>query len=344
MWQNGVNLGGWLSQYPSFNTTEEAHLHFETFITQDDIKRIAGWGLDHIRLPVDYPVLDGTDDDLISNASGIDYIDRCLEWCHSAKISAVLDLHKAPGFSFDSPELHPLFTEPGLQARLVGLWQMLADRYAGYGEALGFELLNEIVLPDVSPWNQLARKLLAAIRKIDANRWVIVGGNYYNAARELKNLALPTDPYLIYTFHFYEPMIITHQKAAWVPVLRDFNSQVHYPGFAPDMAEFSRKFPRYAQWVAENNNRELNSTLVRSFLEPAFEYAAQTGLPLYCGEFGVIDQAPPSTRVSWTHDVIELLDQANIGHALWTYKALDFGLLDAQGQVVNEDLLELLKD
>lgn len=44
-YQRGINLGGWLSQCVSY--TKE---HFDTFILEDDIKKIAGWGMDHIRL------------------------------------------------------------------------------------------------------------------------------------------------------------------------------------------------------------------------------------------------------------------------------------------------------
>ena len=47
----GVNLGGWLSQCVAY--TEE---HFNGFITEEDIKTIASFGLDHIRVPVDYDV------------------------------------------------------------------------------------------------------------------------------------------------------------------------------------------------------------------------------------------------------------------------------------------------
>jgi len=54
--QVGINLGGWISQYPALD-----HQHFKTFITADDIKRITDWGMDHIRLPVDYPVLEDDD-------------------------------------------------------------------------------------------------------------------------------------------------------------------------------------------------------------------------------------------------------------------------------------------
>ena len=49
---HGVNLGGWLSQC---DHTKE---RYDTFIVEDDIKEIKSWGLDHIRVPVDYNLVE----------------------------------------------------------------------------------------------------------------------------------------------------------------------------------------------------------------------------------------------------------------------------------------------
>ena len=47
----GVNLGGWISQF-----RQAKKEHFDSFITEEDIKQIASWGMDHVRLPIDYMV------------------------------------------------------------------------------------------------------------------------------------------------------------------------------------------------------------------------------------------------------------------------------------------------
>lgn len=54
-YQHGVNLGGWLSQ------SDYTKQHLENFIREEDIERIASWGLDHVRLPFDYDVVLGED-------------------------------------------------------------------------------------------------------------------------------------------------------------------------------------------------------------------------------------------------------------------------------------------
>ena len=47
----GINLGGWLSQ------CLYEKKHYDTFICEADLKTISLWGLDHVRVPIDYEVL-----------------------------------------------------------------------------------------------------------------------------------------------------------------------------------------------------------------------------------------------------------------------------------------------
>ena len=54
--QKGVNLGGWISQFDVYDKK-----HFDTFITEADIQKIASWGFDHVRVPVDYILLEEED-------------------------------------------------------------------------------------------------------------------------------------------------------------------------------------------------------------------------------------------------------------------------------------------
>ena len=51
-YQKGVNLGGWFSQ------CDYSEDRFNNFITEDDFKELTSWGLDHLRLPVDYNLVE----------------------------------------------------------------------------------------------------------------------------------------------------------------------------------------------------------------------------------------------------------------------------------------------
>lgn len=112
--KNGINLGGWLSQYDclkvSPQTENEMYHHLSAYIMEEDIARIAGWGFDHVRLPLDYRLLDGR-----YGKEAFYCMDRCVEWCRRHHLNVVIDLHNAEGNVYgkmDSPM--PLLTEDGL--------------------------------------------------------------------------------------------------------------------------------------------------------------------------------------------------------------------------------------
>ena len=68
--QRGVNLGGWLSQFDAYD-----HTHFDSFITEADIREIAQAGFDHVRVPIDYVLLE--EEDGTPKEDGIRYLEMC---------------------------------------------------------------------------------------------------------------------------------------------------------------------------------------------------------------------------------------------------------------------------
>lgn len=333
----GVNLGGWLSQYQTYDTA-----HFKSFITEQDIQRIASWGMDHVRLPIDYPVLEADERPFHYKESGLAYIDQCLSWCKNAGLSLIIDLHKAPGYNFANFSASTLFSDPLQQERFLALWVELTRRYQAEGDYLTFELLNEIVLPDSRPWNLLAQRTIQVVRGIDPQRIIILGGNHYNSIAGLSELELLKDQRLVYTFHYYEPMVVTHQKAPWVPTLEALDQPVNYPGICSHLDEYIQAHPNFHSALQAYLGIDLDKDYLCSLLLPAVEFRKQSKLPLYCGEYGVIDRAPASARLNWHHDFVDLLCEYHIGRACWSYKAMDFGLIDLQGNVVDQQIVQVV--
>ena len=174
-------------------------------------------------------------------------------------------------------------------------------------------------------------------------RLIVIGGNHYNAADELQNLELISDPNILYTFHFYLPLSVTHQKAPWIRPLVEYNQQLEYPGQqAPGLASIVEKYPLDTHGLDKEVGVRFDKSYLHSRLQPALDFSQRTGQPVYCGEFGVYERASMSTRLNWTRDFITLLNEFDIGHAYWTYKALDFGLLDKDGQIVDQELVKLV--
>lgn len=230
-YMHGVNLGGWLSQNADTSKT-----HYNQFITEADIAYIASLGLDHVRVPVDYVVLETEEGQ--RKEEGFAYIDRCLSWCQANGIRMILDLHKTYGYSFDpldKTDKTIFFSDPALQERFYDLWRTIAKRYGSQSDTMAFELLNEIVEPEVAQaWNQIALHAIAEIRKSAPDTWIIFGGTMYNNVLSVPKLANTDDRKVVYTFHSYEPLIFTHQGAYWVENMpSDF--RISYPA---DIAEY----------------------------------------------------------------------------------------------------------
>ena len=334
----GVNLGGWISQYPRFD-----HDHFRSFILEPDIQRIAGWGMDHVRLPVDYRVLEDDARPMQYKQDGFAYIDACIEWCRKAGLNMVLDLHHAPGFSFDSLAENNLFDNPQAQERFLALWEFIARRYQSVEQSgLVLELMNEVVLPTSDPWNRLAARAVQRIRAVDPQRRIMIGGNHYNSAPALKEIERIDDPHILYIFHFYEPFFFTHQRAAWVEFLKALDSVTPYPGEVPGLASFLERYPQYRQEGEKYLGKRMDIQMMRAFLQPALDFLAETRLPLYCGEYGVIDLAPLESRLNWHRDFVSLLNEHGIGRAVWSYKEMNFALVRYDGRVESEELIKIV--
>ncbi len=315
---HGVNLGGFLSQCVH---TED---HYDTFIVEDDIKKIAADGYDHIRVPVDYNVLETDAGEKI--VRGFTRIKTLYSWAVNAGLDMVFDLHKAYGYDFNNAgdsTKNNLFNSSELQERFVNLWSEIAREFSSC-EHLAFELLNEVVEKDnAEAWNQLIERTVSEIRKYSA-RPIIYGGIQWNSAGTLKLLRKPQFPNIIYTFHFYEPLIFTHQKAYWIPSL-DPSLSVRYPESMDYYRDLSREqLGEQGETVINATSSEMGTGFMEEMILEAIKAAEAAGVPLYCGEFGVIDQAPLEDAARWFKDVYTVFDKYHIGNSIWTYKQMDF--------------------
>ena len=334
-YQTGVNLGGWISQFREANKQ-----HFDTFITEKDIAQIASWGMDHVRLPIDYTVIEDDNRPYCYKEAGFAYIDQCISWCEANNLNIILDLHRTPGYAFHSLMENRLFEEEALQERFLDIWRTFAKRYLRYGRNVVFELLNEIVENNSDRWNKLSKRAITAIREIDTERVIILGGNNYNSVNTLAQLDYIEDDKLVYTFHFYEPHIFTHQKASWEPLMKELNYTVPYPSGTEDYHRYrkqSEDFRRHYHF-----EEKTGKDYIRTCLQPALNFIKERNVPVYCGEYGVIDHTPLEYNLRWHEDVCDLMIEYGIGRAVWTYKQMSFPMVNMESAVRDERLIKIV--
>ena len=331
---HGIDLGGWLSQ------CDYSQDRLENFIKEEDIAKIKSWGLDHVRVPVDYNIFQDDKGGFIP--SGFVYVDRVLDWCEKYGLNMILDLHKTRGFSFDKGENESnFFNDPALQQSFYDLWEEFSKRYVQYSDRLAFELLNEVTDKEyIDEWNRISGEAIKVIRKYSTDIKIIVGSYWNNSIDAMKDLAAPADENIVYTFHCYDPLIFTHQGAYWVDVMTpDF--RISYP----DTIEHYRKVTNdiglgdlcdFDHVTAEN----LSQQYFEERFSEAKRVAEERNVAVYCGEYGVINLAAPQDTLNWYKDIHGAFEKFGFGRAAWSYKEMDYGLSDEHISGVIEELVK----
>ncbi len=306
----GVNLGGWLSQ------CDYSQDRMNHFITEKDFDVIASWGLDHVRIPVDYNIFENPDGSF--KQDGFDRVEKAIGWARKRGLKVVLDLHKTAGFSFDNGEKEDgFFSSEKAQERFYRLWEELARHYND-PEETAFELLNEVTDQSyIREWNRIAGRCIEEIRKIAPASLILVGSYWNNSAEAVKDLDPPADDRVIYNFHCYSPIEFTHQGAPWV-----------------DSLDQSVRIPFSEAVVTEE--------LFENLFASAIEAAEKNHTCLYCGEYGVIDRAAPEDITAWYRTIHAVFEKHQISRAAWSYREMNFGLSDSRMDGVRDELIRYL--
>ena len=336
---NGVNVGGWISQFGTYDEN-----HFDTFIVESDIKEIAEFGFDHVRVPVDYMVLE--DEDGNFKERGFAHLEDCRKWCEKYGLKMLIDLHEAYGYTFDpmkKTDKRKFFFDSELQDRFFKLWTEIVTRFKDYTDYVAFEPLNEVVPEDVvDAWNDLLGRYIALIRSIAPKAYIVVGGVCYNSVKSVPQLNVPLDDHIVYNFHCYEPLMFTHQGAHWIEVMpRDF--RIGYPKTLEEYQEASKILDtEMAGAIFEKGISEIGPKFFEDLFAPAIKKATEDGVPMYCGEYGVIDLANKEDALRWIKDIHITFKKFGIGSALWNYKGLDYGVQDPHNTVIKNGLKDVL--
>lgn len=337
-YEKGMDLGGWFSQ------CDHTKDRYECFITENDFLRLVTWGIDHVRIPVDYNLVETEEGEYIEE--GFAYLQRAIDWCGKYGFNMILDLHKTKGYSFDSGEKEEGFFESEkYQERFYLLWEEFAKRFGKYSDRVAFELLNEVTDQSYcETWNRIADTCIKRIRKIAPDVKILVGGYWNNSVSAVKDIKLSDYTNIILNFHCYEPFIFTHQGAGWVPAFpSDF--RLRFPASVCVYAEqYKKYFPDMLQSFLDNikGKRVIDSDYFENLFAEAIAYAEELDVPLYCGEYGVIDKADNASILEWYQTIHPVFERHGIGRAAWSYRLMDFGFTDERLRGILDQLIKNL--
>lgn len=253
-------INGLLSELVGPDEAREFWKEFrDAYITRNDIRAIKRLGLNSVRVPFNARLFIAEDYDAVQIEDAFKYLDRVIAWCRESGLYVVLDMHCAPGGqtgdNIDDSYGYPfLFDSPAAQERTIGLWRKIARRYATEETVIGYDLLNEPIAHffDIARLNPLLeplyRKIVAAIRTVDTNHLVFLGGAQWDS-----NFAVfgpPFDPLTVYTFHKYW----SDTTQAVIQDYVDFRSMHDVPVWMGESGENTDRWIASFRSLMERNN------------------------------------------------------------------------------------------
>ncbi len=314
----GVNVSHWLSQ------SEQRGEERRRWFTRADVEKLTACGFDHLRFPVDEEQLWNEQGE--HESEGFELLEKALGWCKEAGLRAIVDLHNVRSYDSDTASDHnPLFDDPERQEKFCSLWADLSQALSHWPlDQVAYELLSEPRAPG-DDWNKLLPRVLTVVREREPDRIVAVDANGNTEPGAFPFLRVPeNDSNLILTFHFYDPMIITHYRAFW-NVLNAYEGPVNYPGELISQEAWNalpERLHREARGM-----RVFGEAEIEELMAPVLAVAEKAGLPLWCGELGALGTTPVAVRERWYRDLLGYLGSHDIPWTIWDYKG-DFGIFD----------------
>jgi len=212
-----------------------------------------------------------------------------------------------------------MWQDQAAQDAWVAMWSYTAQRYKDNPIVVGYDLMvepnsNEVgshALNDLLDiwdpeefydnyggtlydWNQLYPRITTAIRQVDSNTPILIGGMAYSRVDWLPYLQPTGDPRTVYMVHQYEPFVYTHQEP---PLTRT------YPGvFDTD-------------WDGVDD--QFNQAWLDDLLSTVDDFKATHSVPVSVNEFGVMRWEPGAAL--FMDDEMDLFEQRGMNHALWVW-------------------------
>ncbi|MCB9014028.1 MAG: cellulase family glycosylhydrolase [Bacteroidales bacterium] len=323
----GVNLTGWLQ------TSGIKQVQFTKY-TRQDFVNISSLGCDVVRLPIDMTAMTNGSPDYVIDPLLYMLLDSVVAWSEELHIYLILDNHTMdPGTN----------TSTSIAGMLDKIWVQLADHYKGSSDYILYELRNEPHGISTAAWAQIELNLINSIRAIDTVHTIVIGASGWNSYSELSKLPVFADTNLIYTFHFYDPFLFTHQGATWPTPSMGSLAGVPFPYDSASMPACPADLK--GTWIESSlaNSYKTDGTVakVKQLIDQAVTFKNTRNVNVFCGEFGVYDlNSDPADRVAWYDTVRVYLEEKGIPWTIWDYHG-GFGIFNKGGKGLFESDLNI---
>jgi len=291
--------------------------------TQRGFDRLSAMGANYVN--VSHPGLFAEMPPYVLNENMQANLDTLLGMIADADMFAVISFRTGPGRSeftfmldevgdwFDASYLNDaVWREQAAQDAWVAMWRYTAECYQDNPIIVGYDLMvepnsNEVWLNEwdadefyvnhagtLYDWNPLQARITSAIRQVDGDTPILVGGMAYSCVEWLPYVQPNGDSRTVYTVHQYAPVVYTHQGP---PLTRT------YPGTFD------------ADW--DGIPERVDHSWLDSLLLTVDDFALAHGVPMAANEFGLMRWEPGAAQ--FMDDEMDLFEQRGMNYALWEW-------------------------
>lgn len=341
--------------------------------TPDDLRRLRATGLDFIRLPVDPgPFLAAN---ATTRAKLLDMVDAAVTATLDAGLGIIVNVQANGATHYWNPDRMVSSTAAPEFAAYRGLVGELAGRLARFTPGMvALEPVNEPPQScDSNVWSQVQASLLTAARASSQTLPLVVTGGCGSMVSGLAALdpaPLAASEPILFTFHFYEPYLFSHQGAPWMrePVYRALNN-VPWPASAGSldatlasvrarMAQDTETSEADKQAAYAETERVLkvyfdakpDRWFIDKYLSQARAWTDAHGIAperVIMGEFGALRTdahyvaAPNPDRARYISDVRQSAEAAGFPWAFWDLFD-GMGMMDGATRALDPAMVEAL--
>lgn len=378
----GLSLETW-QDWPAEDRWDEQEVmlpypQWQKHLGASDLAALRDAGLDFLRIPVDpAPLL--SDKARALHGDLVDSVMAAVDRVNAAGLKALVDLHSIPSDS-RSVNTRTILEDDARFETYAALVAEIAGRLSGKDpSAVALELLNEPVTgcegDEAARWQDQLERLHEAARAAAPGLTLVLSGACWGSAEGLDALdpAAFRDKNLMWSFHSYDPFLLTHQGAGWAGDFIPYVTGLPYPLDSVPRAELDAAIGRIREKIraeaplvrragmldyldeqvaALDTEAELQASMAAPFDRVA-AWATRNGIApadILLGEFGMIRQAwegdytvPAAERAAYYRDMIGLAENHGFAWSMWSYGS-DFGVIEQfGGQRAEPDVIDMVR-
>lgn len=378
--RRGLNLDIWMTWPPETRWGErDVILPFPEWrrtVGLEELRALRESGFDFVRIPVDpapflSPVAAPLRADLLAG------VREAARLANEAGLKALIDIHSIPRGDSPTGTEGILGSEEAFEPFLA-LVRDVARTLSDADPALvALEVMNEPIIDcedGEARWPDMLGRLFAAARASATQLTLVLPGACWSSAEGLAALdpSIIPDDNVIWTFHSYQPFLLTHQGAEWAGDFIRYVTGLTYPLHAMPPAEreaageaIRTRIRAEAPWhrragmlayldeqiAGIDTAEELQATMEEPF-RLVSDWAAKHGIAaenVLLGEFGMIRQeyenpaiVPAASRAAYVRDMIHLAEKRGFAWSIWGYGGA-FGVVEEfGGRPAEPDILDVV--